>query len=159
MPKHTLQDVAVHAGVSKATASRVLNGSRQVDPETRRRVLAAMQALEYTPSSAARRLSFGRTLTITVVTSFLTRPQAAERLRGIEAVLSDSDFDLVIYNVETIEKRDQYLRWPAARAAHGWSARHLAPAAARKTRGGSRRPPSRSSSSMPTLPWSWASRT
>jgi DNA-binding LacI/PurR family transcriptional regulator len=69
-----------------------------------------MQELEYTPSSAARRLSFGRTLTITVVTSFLTRPQAAERLRGIEAVLSNSEFDLVIYNVETVEKRDQYLR-------------------------------------------------
>jgi DNA-binding LacI/PurR family transcriptional regulator len=110
MPKHTLQDVAVHAGVSKATASRVLNDSLQVDPDTRRRVLASMQELEYTPSSAARRLSFGRTLTITVVTSFLTRPQAAERLRGIEAVLSDSEFDLVIYNVETVEKRDQYLR-------------------------------------------------
>jgi DNA-binding LacI/PurR family transcriptional regulator len=109
MPRHTLHDVALHAGVSKATASRVLNGSVQVDPETRRRVLASMQELEYTPSSAARRLSFGRTLTITVVTSFLTRPQAAERLRGIEAVLSDSEFDLVIHNVETVERREQCL--------------------------------------------------
>jgi LacI family transcriptional regulator/LacI family repressor for deo operon, udp, cdd, tsx, nupC, and nupG len=110
MARHTLQDVAWHAGVSKATASRVLNGSQQVDPDTRRRVLDAMAELDYTPSSAARRLSFGRTLTISVVTSFLTRPQAAERLRGIDAVLSDSEFDLVIYNVETVEKRDQYLR-------------------------------------------------
>ncbi len=108
--RHTLRDVASFAGVSKATASRVLNGSVQVDPETRQRVLAAMAELDYTPSSAARRLSFGRTLTISVVTSFLTRPQAAERLRGVDAVLSDSEFDLVIYNVETVEKRDQYLR-------------------------------------------------
>jgi DNA-binding LacI/PurR family transcriptional regulator len=110
MVRHTLQDVALHAGVSKATASRVLNGSVQVDPSTRRRVLEAMAELDYTPSSAARRLSFGRTLTISVVTSFLTRPQAAERLRGVDAILSDSEFDLVIYNVETVEKRDQYLR-------------------------------------------------
>ena len=110
MSSRTLRDVAIHAGVSKATASRVLNGSRQVDPGTRERVLKAMAELEYTPSNAARRLSFGRTLTINVVTSFLTRPQAAERLRGVEAVLSDSEFDLVIHNVETIEKRDQYLR-------------------------------------------------
>lgn len=100
----------MHAGVSKATASRVLNGSSQVDPGTRERVLKAMDELEYAPSSAARRLSIGRTLTISVVTSFLTRPQAAERLRGVEAVLSDSEFDLVIHNVETVEKRDQYLR-------------------------------------------------
>jgi DNA-binding LacI/PurR family transcriptional regulator len=108
--RHTLRDVAIRAGVSKATASRVLNGSIQVDPLTRQRVLDVMAALDYTPSSAARRLSFGRTLTISVVTSFLTRPQAAERLRGIDAVLSDSEFDLVIYNVESVEKRDQYLR-------------------------------------------------
>jgi LacI family transcriptional regulator len=110
LARHTLQDVATHARVSKATASRVLNGSARVDPSTRRRVLAAMAELEYTPSDAARRLSLGRTLTISVVTSFLTRPQAAERLRGVDAVLSDSEFDLVIYNVETVEKRDQYLQ-------------------------------------------------
>jgi DNA-binding LacI/PurR family transcriptional regulator len=110
MARHTLQDVATHAGVSKATASRVLNGSARVDPTTRLRVLDSMARLEYTPSVLARRLSLGRTLTISVVTSFLTRPQAAERLRGVEAILSDSEFDLVIYNVETVEKRDQYLR-------------------------------------------------
>jgi DNA-binding LacI/PurR family transcriptional regulator len=102
--------VATLAGVSKATASRVLNESVQVDPETRQRVLAAMAELEYMPSSVARRLSLGRTLTISVVTSFLTRPQAAERLRGVDAVLGDSEFDLVIYNVESVDKRDQYLR-------------------------------------------------
>ena len=110
MARHTLQDVATHARVSKATASRVLNGNARVDPITRRRVLAAMEELEYTPSDAARRLSLGRTQTISVVTSFLTRPQAAERLRGVDAVLSDSEFDLVIYNVETVDKRDQYLQ-------------------------------------------------
>jgi len=110
MASHTLNDVAARAGVSKATASRVLNGNSAVDPRTRDRVLAAMAELDYTPSTLARRLSFGRTLTISVVTTFLTRPQAAERLRGVDAVLSDSEFDLVIYNVETVDKRDQYLR-------------------------------------------------
>jgi DNA-binding LacI/PurR family transcriptional regulator len=110
MPGHTLRDVATRAGVSKATASRVLNGNVRVDPETRDRVLAAIAELDYTPSATAQRLSSGRTLTISVVTSYLTRPQAAERLRGVDAVLGDSEFDQVIYNVETIDKRDQYLR-------------------------------------------------
>src|SRR4051812_21138856 len=68
-----------------------------------------MQELGFTPSPAARRLSLGRTLTIGVVVSFLTRPQAAERLRGVDAVLTDSEFDLVIYNVESVQKRDHYL--------------------------------------------------
>ncbi len=105
----TIRDVAKRAGVSTATASRVLNGSDLVNEATRQTVLRVMAELHYTPSLAAQRLSLGRTLTITVVTSFLTRPQAAERLRGVDAVLSDSAFDLVIYNVETVEKRDQYL--------------------------------------------------
>lgn len=110
MARHTLRDVATLAGVSKATASRVLNGHERVDPETRDRVLAAIAELDYTPSATARSLSVGRTLTIGVVTTYLTRPQAAERLRGVDAVLGDSGFDQVIYNVETVEKRDQYLR-------------------------------------------------
>ena len=68
-----------------------------------------MEELGFRPSPAARRLSLGRTLTVGVVVSFLTRPQAAERLRGVDAVLGDSEFDLVIYNVESVQKRDHYL--------------------------------------------------
>ena len=105
----TIRDVARHAGVSVATASRALNGIDVVNPQTRDRILAVMQELGFTPSPAARRLSLGRTLTIGVVVSFLTRPQAAERLRGVDAVLTDSEFDLVIYNVESVQKRDHYL--------------------------------------------------
>jgi LacI family transcriptional regulator len=105
----TIRDVARHAGVSVATASRALNGMVVVNPQTRDRVLAVVGELGFTPSPAARRLSLGRTLTVGVVVSFLTRPQAAERLRGVDAVLTDSEFDLVIYNVESVQKRDHYL--------------------------------------------------
>jgi DNA-binding LacI/PurR family transcriptional regulator len=105
----TIRDVAKQAGVSVATASRALNGKQIVNAATRDRVLAVMDELGFSPSPAARRLSLGRTLTIGVVVSFLTRPQAAERLRGVDAVLTDSEFDLVIYNVESVQKRDHYL--------------------------------------------------
>ncbi len=105
----TIRDVARRAGVSVATASRALNGKDTVSPDTRDRILGVMEELGFTPSPAARRLSLGRTLTIGVVVSFLTRPQAAERLRGVDVVLADSEFDLVIYNVESVQKRDHYL--------------------------------------------------
>jgi DNA-binding LacI/PurR family transcriptional regulator len=105
----TIRDVAREAGVSVATASRALNASAIVNARTRDRVLTVMSELGFTPSPAARRLSLGRTLTVGVVVSFLTRPQAAERLRGVDAVLSDSEFDLVIYNVESVQKRDHFL--------------------------------------------------
>jgi DNA-binding LacI/PurR family transcriptional regulator len=110
----TIRDVASHAGVSVATASRALNGSAVVSDATRQRILDVVNELGFAPSRAARHLSLGQTLTVGVVVSFLTRPQAAERLRGVDAVLSDSDFDLVIYNVETLEKRDHYLSTLAA---------------------------------------------
>jgi DNA-binding LacI/PurR family transcriptional regulator len=105
----TIRDVARRAGVSVATASRALNGKSVVNPQTRDRILGVMEELGFSPSPAARRLSLGRTLTVGVVVSFLTRPQAAERLRGVDAVLTDSEFDLVIYNVESVQKRDHYL--------------------------------------------------
>ncbi len=105
----TIRDVARHAGVSVATASRALNGMDIVNPQTRDRILTVMSELGFSPSPSARRLSLGRTLTIGVVVSFLTRPQAAERLRGVDVVLTDSEFDLVIYNVESVQKRDHYL--------------------------------------------------
>jgi LacI family transcriptional regulator len=106
----TIRDVAQRAGVSLATVSRALNGSSLVNEQTKRRIVAVAAELEFAPSLSARRLSLGKTQTITVLASFLTRPQAAERLRGIDAALADSEFDLVIYNVESIEKRNQYFQ-------------------------------------------------
>ena len=106
----TIRDVAQRAGVSLATVSRALNGSSLVNEDTKRRIVAVAAELDFAPSLSARRLSLGKTQTITVLVSFLTRPQAAERLRGIDAALADSEFDLVIYNVETVEKRNQYFQ-------------------------------------------------
>jgi DNA-binding LacI/PurR family transcriptional regulator len=105
----TIRDVAQRAGVSVATASRALNGDALVNVQTRDRILVVTEELGFTPSRLARRLSLGRTLTIGVIVMFLTRPQSTERLRGVDAVLADSEFDLVIYNVESIQKRDRYL--------------------------------------------------
>lgn len=106
----TILDVARAAGVSRSTTSRVLNGSPHVDPETRRRVLHAIELMSYTPSNAARRLSLGRTWSIDAVVFHLARPQAAERLHGAEAVVERTELDFVIHNVETVERRDRYLR-------------------------------------------------
>jgi LacI family transcriptional regulator len=57
----TIVDLAASAGVSKATVSRVLNGSSRVAPETRLRVLAAIDALGFQVNRAARSLRTSRT--------------------------------------------------------------------------------------------------
>ncbi|KQW06305.1 LacI family transcriptional regulator [Leifsonia sp. Root4] len=64
----SINDVAIHAGVSAQTVSRVANSQTNVRPATRDRVLASMQALGYRPNSAARNLKSGRFRSIGVVT-------------------------------------------------------------------------------------------
>ena len=56
----TIYDVAARAGVSIATVSRAINALDSVRPETRERVLAAMEELEFVPNSVARGLSSGK---------------------------------------------------------------------------------------------------
>jgi len=106
----TIGDVARLAGVGRGTVSRVLNERPNVDPVTRERVLAAFRELNYVPSAAARRLSLGRTHTIAVVVPFLTRPSVVERLRGIELELVKAGLDMIVFNVETPQRRDEVLR-------------------------------------------------
>jgi DNA-binding LacI/PurR family transcriptional regulator len=106
----TIRDVAKKAGVGVGTVSRVLNDHPSVSDATRRKVLAAIAELDYTPNSIARRLSLGKTLTIAAIVPFFTRPAFVERLRGVEYALADSEYDLILFNVETTAKRDDYFR-------------------------------------------------
>jgi len=106
----TIRDVARQAGVGVGTVSRVLNNSPLVSEVTRRKVLAVIAELDYRPSPVARSLSSGRTRTIGVIAAFFTRPAFVEKLRGVEAVLAQSQYDLVLFNVETPAQRDEYFR-------------------------------------------------
>jgi DNA-binding LacI/PurR family transcriptional regulator len=58
--KITLKEVAVHAGVSYQTVSKVLNGHAQVSPETRQRILDAVRELGYRPNQIARNMRANR---------------------------------------------------------------------------------------------------
>jgi LacI family transcriptional regulator len=106
----TIRDVAKYAGVGLGTVSRVINNSPSVSEETRNAVNQAITELDYLPNPTARRLSLGKTLTVAVIAPFFTRPSVIERLRGIENSLAESDYDLNIYNVETVQRRDKCLR-------------------------------------------------
>ncbi|MFN8597070.1 MAG: LacI family DNA-binding transcriptional regulator [Anaerolineae bacterium] len=106
----TIRDVARTAGVGLGTVSRVLNNSPLVSAETRQRVLTTIEKLNYVPSPNARRLSLGKTLSIAVIVPFFTRPAEVERLRGIEHTLIETEYDLILYNVETPEQRDAFFR-------------------------------------------------
>jgi DNA-binding LacI/PurR family transcriptional regulator len=106
----TIRDVARHAGVGLGTVSRVINNNTSVSAATRELVNQTIDELNYIPNPTARRLSLGKTFIIAVIAPFFSRPSIVERLRGIEHTLVESDYDLIIYNVETVERRDSCLR-------------------------------------------------
>lgn len=76
-----LIDVARYAGVSPGTVSNALHNTRFVEPETRRRIEEAIQALNYTPNIRARQLRTGKTNTIALLSSLpLTIASGASKL-------------------------------------------------------------------------------
>jgi DNA-binding LacI/PurR family transcriptional regulator len=108
---YTIRDVAEKAGVGIGTVSRVINNSPLVSEKTREKVLAAIEELDYHPSPVARQLSTGgRSQAIGIIAPFFTRPAYVGRLRGIETALLESQYDLILYNVETPEQRDNLFR-------------------------------------------------
>ncbi|MFC5910025.1 LacI family DNA-binding transcriptional regulator [Streptacidiphilus monticola] len=65
----TLTDVAAMAGVSVGTASKALSGTGRMRPETRQRVLDAVQALDFRPNQQAQSLHTGRSWTVGLMTT------------------------------------------------------------------------------------------
>ncbi|GLK19142.1 LacI family DNA-binding transcriptional regulator [Herbiconiux flava] len=79
-----IKDVAASAGVSIKTVSRVVNAEEAVHPETRARVLHAIQQLGYVPNTAARSLKSGTGGAIGVVIDSLADPFFAALVSAIE---------------------------------------------------------------------------
>lgn len=80
----TLEDVARHAGVSLATASRALNGSeRKVRKELSDRVLASAAVLNYTPNAQAQAMARGRTNVIGLIVHDIADPYFASIAAGV----------------------------------------------------------------------------
>lgn len=79
----TLQDVAQEAGVSLATASRVLRGTSQVRAELRERVLAAAGELRYTPNAHAQALASASSTSVGVICHDVSDPYFSAVARGV----------------------------------------------------------------------------
>jgi DNA-binding LacI/PurR family transcriptional regulator len=90
--------VARLAGVSISTVSRVVNGSASVADETTIQVRQAIEALNYTPSSAARSLAGRKTQTIGLLLPQISGAFFAPMLLGIEVAARQNGFDLLVHS-------------------------------------------------------------
>jgi LacI family transcriptional regulator len=102
----TIKQVALEAGVSTQTVSRVLNSRPDVSPETRLRVQQVIARLAYQPSAIARSLIHKRTHTIGVVGSGLEYFGPSRTLAGIEKQAADLGFSVLLNLLHEPETED-----------------------------------------------------
>jgi DNA-binding LacI/PurR family transcriptional regulator len=99
-----MADVAELAGVSYQTVSRVLHDSPHVRGDTRERVLAAIQKLDYRPNSVARALVTGRSKTLGVVSFDTTLYGPASTLLGIEQAAHDAGYAVTVSSLRSLNR-------------------------------------------------------
>lgn len=121
----TIKDVAKQAGVSTATVSKVMNGSYSISQETVDRVKRVMQELDYHPNLRARNFVKQSTKTIVFVTSLgknagLSNPHMFEMVCGIEHVLTEKGYSLILKSMSSIEARDYIHRAAEEKEADGY---------------------------------------
>ncbi|MGC6175562.1 LacI family DNA-binding transcriptional regulator [Lacrimispora sp. 38-1] len=109
-----IYDVSEHAHVSIATVSRVINGNPNVSEKTRKRVLAVMDELGYTPNVFARSLGLNTMKTIGIMCADSSDPWLAEAVYYLEKQLRSSGYDSILccsgYLPETKKKYLELLR-------------------------------------------------
>lgn len=101
--KVTIDSVARLANVSRATVSRVLNDHPNISDDVRKRVLKVIDETGYRPNTVARSLAGKRSTNIGVAVfglnpNYLAHGVFQEAIMGIQEVLTDSDYDLLLYS-------------------------------------------------------------
>lgn len=93
----TMKDVAKEAGVALSTVSHFLNGTAPVAPETRRKIIAAIERLHYHPDFTARNLKRRRTNALGLFVPDITNPFYAELARGVADVAREFGYSVILY--------------------------------------------------------------
>ncbi|MCI3133814.1 LacI family DNA-binding transcriptional regulator [Phenylobacterium aquaticum] len=98
--KHTINDVARMAGVSKKTVSRVINASPFVKEETRKAVLEIIRETGYTPDPQARGLAFRRSFLVGLIYDNPNPQHTVSHQLGILDALKGTGFELLVRPVD-----------------------------------------------------------
>ncbi|WP_046502934.1 LacI family DNA-binding transcriptional regulator [Streptomyces odonnellii] len=114
----TLEAVAARAGVSRATASRVVNGGAGVRQPLVDKVRRAVDELGYVPNHAARTLVTRRTGAVAVIIAepeirIFSDPFFSQQIRGISKELTAHDTQLVLLLLEGPGDYDRIARYLA----------------------------------------------
>lgn len=104
MDEATIYDVARLARVSIATVSRVINNSDRVKPETRERILSAIDSLKFVPKADAVTRARKDHNRIGIITPSITDDALVERLRGAVMALVGTAYEIVLFPFDTPDR-------------------------------------------------------
>ena len=96
----TIKDIARKAGVSVATVSYVINNTRWVHEDKRRRVLEAIKELNYVPNAVARGLRIQKSNAISLIVSNITNPFYPDLARACEQVAQKYGYTVNVVNTD-----------------------------------------------------------
>ncbi|MBL8091762.1 MAG: LacI family DNA-binding transcriptional regulator [Anaerolineales bacterium] len=104
--RSTIKEVALAAGVSTQTVSRVINERPDVSPETRKRVQEVIDQLAYRPSAVARSLIRQRSHTLGVVTAGLKYIGPSRILSGIASAVEEAGYSLLLKELSDFDTKE-----------------------------------------------------
>lgn len=120
----TIEEFARQIGVSSATVSRAIHGRGRISPQTRQMVLQRMEELGFTPNLHAQSLARQRSRIIGL--EYLGRTEVLSDMflialaRGIQHVLSEHGYTLLLNPVGVVEEKESLLRrWARSRTVDG----------------------------------------
>lgn len=116
----TIKDVAKHAGVSIATVSHIINGTKSVTPQTRERVLKAIKELNYITNQTAKSFKTGKKKIIAFVVPDISNNYFSNIIEALEEELTNSGYHLILTNTKESKEREiQQLRYLTSGIADG----------------------------------------
>ena len=105
-----IRDVARLARVAPITVSRVVNNSGAISSETRLRVEAAIQELNYIPNTLSQSLRYQKTNMIALIVTDITNPFWTTMVRGVEDACSEHNLSVIVCNTDEKQaKLDNYI--------------------------------------------------
>jgi LacI family transcriptional regulator, repressor for deo operon, udp, cdd, tsx, nupC, and nupG len=105
----TIEDVANQAKVSMATVSRALRGLPNVAPDTRARILAVAQRLQYRADPHASRLAAGKTHAVGMAVPILGRWYFSQVVSGARDSFAAAGYDLLLFQVGSGTERSRFV--------------------------------------------------
>ena len=104
----TMLDVALHAGVSKASVSRFIGEDRALLSEaTAHRIERSIEALGYRPNQMARGLKRGRTRLIGMLVADIRNPYSIAVMHGVETACREHGYNLVVCNTDRNDEQER----------------------------------------------------